>query len=70
MKLEVTPVMLLRLSESLVALDRRAFVVVADALADIGLIVSPRDDGGFEFETVINRANRLVAQELMKCATK
>ncbi len=66
MQLDIPISAFTRVTDALRQLDADTLVVVCDILAELGLLVSPRADGGFDFETLLNRAKRLVIQELMK----
>lgn len=70
MTLDISPSQLVSLASTLSALHRRERKAAYDVLADIGLLVSGRSDGGWEFETLIDRAKRMVLEELHKCVTK
>lgn len=70
MVLDIPVSSFVNLSDRLSCLSDNELVLVVDILADLGLCVSRRSDGGFDFESLINRAKRLVVEELMKIGRK
>lgn len=70
MHIDIDPSQMVAIADLLAGRNKKAVELVCDVLAQIGICLTPKDDGSFEFETMINRAKRLVVEELMKCASK
>lgn len=70
MNLVISPEQLVAVATRLHGRHPAAIRLVRDVLADLGLVCVPTNDGGYEFECILDRAKRLVVEELMKCVTK
>lgn len=70
MHIDINPLQMVAVADLLNGRNKKAVELVCDVLAHIGVCLTLKDDGSFEFETMINRAKRLVVEELMKCVSK
>lgn len=66
MVIDISSRQLRRLVSRFACMNAELFDLVRDLFADVGIFVVERTDGSIHIESMLNRAKRLVREELMK----